>query len=98
MQKPKVPIAPDPSDRIKYPKPPTKEGKNIYGDPVYLPNQDFIRDYRKYQKDMERYPAELELWEQSKLARIIINMAKDCHGREDKVQKKMLEKFRIVKR
>ena len=88
MEKPKTPVQPDPSDRIKYPKPPTKEGKNYLGEPIYLPNENFLRDYRKYQKDKDNYAKDLELYEQLKFIKLI-KVAKE---------KLILKKFKIIKR
>lgn len=88
MEKPKIPIQPDPSDMVKYPDPPTKEGRNYLGDAIYLPNENFIRDYKKYQKDKDNYAKDLELWEQLKFIKLI-KVAKE---------KLILKKFKIIKR
>lgn len=66
MDKPIKPIAPNPSDKIKYPYPPTKEGRNYLNEPIYLPNEDFIKDYRKFQRDEIKYKEDVILYEQTK--------------------------------
>src|ERR1035437_7256972 len=71
--KPIQPKSPDVFDKKKYPNPPTNEGKNYLGDPIYLPNQNYIRDAKKYLKDMEKFIVDIEKYEQCKFIKIIKN-------------------------
>ena len=66
MEKPIKPIMPDASDRVKYPRPLKKEGVNFLQQPIYLPNTDYIRDYRKFQKDTIQYEGDIVLYWQIK--------------------------------
>lgn len=95
MEKPKIPIEPDIRDKTKYPldERPMRDMTMEESE-----NTPFIRDYRKYQKDKDEYPKLLERWEQLKFSKIIMNMTKDLKpGREDRIQKKIIEKFKIIK-
>ncbi len=87
MAKPMKPIEPV-FNRKKYPYPPTKEGRNHLNEPVYLPNADWLRDYRKWQKDSAKYIIDMELYEQIKSIKLIkvanLNLC--------------LKKFKITKR
>ena len=71
MQKPTKPVQPDPSDKVKYPNPHTKEGRNYLGEPIYLINKNFAQDYRQYQKDEEKYKVDIILYEQIKFIKDI---------------------------
>ncbi len=86
MEKPKKPTKPNPSDMVKYPDPKTKEGKNYLGNPIYLPNMDYIRDYKKYQKDVIKYETDIELYEQKKLIKLVKNAN----------EKLILKKYKII--
>ncbi len=86
MEKPKKPIQPNPSDKVKYPDPKTKEGKNYLGNPIYLSNMDYVRDCKKYQQDILKYEIELDLYEQKKLIRLIKNAN----------EKLILKKYKII--
>ena len=86
MEKPKKPIYPNHSDKIKYPQPKTKEGRNYLGQPIYLPNADWIRDVRQYEKAVKQYEIDLELYEQNKLIRLVKNAS----------EKLILKKYRII--
>jgi hypothetical protein len=63
MEKPKLPRMPRLQD---YPDNPIK-GKNYLGEPVELPNEDYVKDYHKYQKAMDSHKADMELFEQTRL-------------------------------
>jgi hypothetical protein len=84
MEKPKKPIEPN----IKnYPIPKEPNGKNYLGVPIYQ-RLDYIRDCKKFQKDLDKYDSEMEVYEQSKLIRLIKNAT----------EKYCLKTFKITKR
>ncbi len=87
MEKPKKPIEPNHSDKVKYPQPKTKEGKNYLGHAIYLPNADWLRDVEQYQKDMKQYEKDIVLYEQIKFIRLIKNAS----------EKYILKTFTITK-
>ena len=61
MEKPIKPIEPDASDKKKYPGNP-----NAAKTMEELEQSPFIRDYRQYQKDMDKYKVDIVLYEQIK--------------------------------
>lgn len=80
-----MPQEPQCSDKVKYPN--THKVPNIDGDLIWAANENYIRDYRQYQKDMERYKLDLEIYEQTKFIHFIRNA--DI--------KLILRKYRITK-
>lgn len=84
MEKPKKPIEPN----IKnYPIPKEPNGKNHLGEPIYQ-RLDYVRDYKQFQKDLDKYNADMETYEQLKFIRLIKNAA----------EKYCLKSFKITKR
>lgn len=71
MEKPILPVAPNPLDKKKYPKALTKEGRNYLGEAIFLANPNFLKDYSKYQKDQDRYNRDIIIWNQIKLIEAI---------------------------
>ncbi len=63
LKKPVKPICPDISDKKKYPR---EEGKRFADKKT-----PFITDYRKYQKDLDKYSVDIVVWEQTKLIEAI---------------------------
>jgi len=61
MEKPIKPIEPNASDKKKYPGNP-----NAAKTMAELEQDPYIRDYRKYQKDMDKYKEDIVLYEQTK--------------------------------
>lgn len=84
LEKPKKPIEPKPNDK-KYPKD-RKSMRDMTKEEV--DNIPFIKDYKKWQKDIVQYEKDLELYEQTKLIRLIKNA--DI--------KFILKKYKIIKR
>ncbi len=82
MEKPKKPIEPK---WEKYDTPVEPTGKNHLGNNVFE-KLDFINDYKKYQKSLEKYEKDLEMWNQLKMIKLIRN-AKDEY---------ILRKFKII--
>lgn len=87
MEKPKKPIEPNCSDRIKYPTPPVGTCKNYLGQPISGANPNYVRDYHKYSKDMIQYEKDIEVYNQIKFIKII-KVAKE---------KYILSKYKIAK-
>lgn len=87
LVKPIRPVEPDVTDRVKYPRPESKQGTNSYGQAIYLANHDFISDYHKYQKALVKYEKDLEKYYQLKH----IHMIKAA--KEDYI----LKKYKIIK-
>lgn len=84
MEKPKKPIEPN----IKnYPIPTVPNGVNAYGETICI-RVDYIRDYQKWAKEMKKYDADLETYEQLKLIRLI----KNAH------EKYCLKNYKITKK
>lgn len=88
IEKPKKPIEPDYRDRVKYPQPKTKDGTNYLGEPIFLPNSDYIKDCEKYRKDIQKYNIDVEIYEQTKLIKFVKNA--DI--------KLILKKYKIIKK
>lgn len=84
MTKPKKPTEPV---LMNYPIPEKPTGVNYAGEPIYQ-NLDFIRDYKKYLKDIDNYNSEIEIYEQVKLIKLIKNST----------EKYCLKKLKITKR
>ena len=84
MEKPKKPIEPN----IKnYPIPKEPNGENYLGEPIYQ-RLDYIRDYKQFQKDLDKYNDDMETYEQLKFIRLIKNAT----------EKYCLKSFKITKR
>ena len=73
LVRPVKPEYPQCSDKVKYPTPPTKEGKNCYGEAIYLPNADYLRDCEQYRKDIVKYERDLYVFEQVKMIKLLKN-------------------------
>ncbi len=84
LTKPKKPIEPNWKD---FPTPKEPNGKNYLGQPIYQKTE-YFEAYKKWQKDMVKYEQDLELYEQTKLIRLIKNA--DI--------KYILKKYKIVKK
>jgi hypothetical protein len=84
MEKPKKPIEPN-IKNYQIPKEPN--GKNYLGEPIYQ-RLDYIRDYKQFQKDLDKYNADMETYEQLKFIRLIKNAT----------EKYCLKSFKITKR
>ena len=84
LEKPKKPIEPNHKD---YPAPKEPNGKNYLGQPLFLKTE-YYDAYKKWQNDMVKYEKDLELYEQTKLTRLIKNA--DI--------KFILKKYKIIKR
>lgn len=69
MEKPKKPVEPILKN---YPTPKEPNGKNHLGQPLFQ-KLDWIKDMVKYQEDLERHKADMELYEQIKLIRLVKN-------------------------
>lgn len=69
MEKPKKPIEPNIRD---YPIPTEPNGKNHLGTPLHT-KLDWIRDYKKWKKDLEQYNSDMEIYEQIKLIKLVKN-------------------------
>jgi hypothetical protein len=84
MEKPKRPTEPNIKDWTKYP----DKGKSMR-DMTHeeVENIPYIRDCKKYQKDLAQYLIDIEIYTQLKYIRIIQNAK----------EKKILEKFKITK-
>ena len=86
MEKPKQPIMPDCSDKVKYP---TKiDSVNYLNQPISGGNANYVRDYHQYQKDVIQYAKDIETWEQTKMI---------AHIKSAK-EKLILAKYKITKR
>lgn len=84
MEKPIKPIEPN----IKnYSKPKEPNGKNHLGEPIYQ-RLDYVRDCKKFQKDLDKYNSDMELYEQLKRIKLIKNAT----------DKWILKTFKIVKK
>lgn len=84
MEKPKRPIEPN----IKnYPLPKEPNGKNYLREPIFQ-RLDYIKDYEKFQKEMNKYNSEMEIYEQLKLIKLIKNST----------EKYCLKNFKITKK
>ncbi len=57
MEKPVKPIAPDASDRKKYPQ---------FTTSTVTVDSPFVRDYKQYKKELAKYEIAMELWQQTK--------------------------------
>lgn len=88
LQKPIKPVRPDPSDKVKYPYPPTKTVENHVGVMIYDSNPNYILDCKKYDKDFAKYVKDLEEYEQLKLIRLL-KVANE---------KLILKKYKIIHR
>jgi len=84
MEKPKKPICPNIED---YPTPIKPNGKNYLGEPIFQ-KLDWIKDHKKYEKDLRQYNADMEIYEQLKFIRLIKNAS----------EKYCLKYFMITKR
>lgn len=83
MEKPKNPIEPKIKDYLIPTKP---NGKNYLDEPISQ-RLDWIRDYKKYEKDLKQYNRDMEVFEQLKFIRLIKNAS----------EKYCLKSFRITK-
>lgn len=84
MEKPKKPEEPN-IHHYEQSKAPT--GKNINGEPIYGKPQ-YILDYKRYREDLKRYEIDLDLYNQTKLIKLIKNAD----------PKYILKKYKITRR
>jgi len=84
MAKPKKPIEPSIKD---YPSPKEPTGKNFLGQPIYE-RLDYVEAYKKFQKEMDKWVSDMEVYEQIKFIRLIKNAKEEY----------CLKKFKITKR
>ncbi len=69
MEKPKKPQEPN---HHHYKSPKESNAQNCNGKPLYI-NFDYIDDYHKYQKQLEQYKVDMEVYEQIKLIKLVKN-------------------------
>ncbi len=79
-KKPVKPIQPDPSNKNKYPRIPDRAAAQI--------ETPFILDYRKYQKDLDKYEVDIVVWEQTKLIEAIKRTSLETCLKKYKITKK----------
>lgn len=84
MEKPKRPTEPNIKDKTKYPLNEKSMRDMTHDEVEAIP---YIRDCKKYQKDKEKYDIDIEIYNQLKYIKIIKNSK----------EKKILEKFKIIK-
>jgi len=85
LTRPEKPIKPNIRD---YPLPKEPNGKNFLNEPIYQ-RLDYVEAYKKFQKEMDKWVDDMEIYEQLKFIRLIKNAKEDYCLKKLKITKRL---------